>query len=200
MWSRAALVALAVSSMTLSSTALCNSTSAGGHNACSATQYCDTDGNCFACEFCVTAYDAWDGLCPAKCGGQTTYVLVGACCSLHTHTHTHTQHTTPSAEGRRLTCWWGPAAPSTQTHTHTHTNTHTAHNTVTPHSTLHTYTPIPTHHTSHITHTHTHAAHTHTHTHTHTRARARAHTAHSTRSTHTHTHTHTHARAHLPTQ
>jgi hypothetical protein len=100
MWSRAALVALAVSSMALSSTALCNSTAAGGHNACSATQYCDTDGNCFACEFCVTAYDAWDGLCPTKCGGQTTYVLVGACCSLHTRAHA-------------------------RTHTHTHTHTHT---------------------------------------------------------------------------
>jgi hypothetical protein len=58
----------------------CNSTEGGGHDYCSSDKYCDTDGRCFACEYCSTANDAWDGICPVKCGGQASYQLVSLRC------------------------------------------------------------------------------------------------------------------------
>jgi hypothetical protein len=53
--------------------AACNETGGGGHAACGATEYCDVEGACFACQFCAPALDPFDGICPAKCGGADTY-------------------------------------------------------------------------------------------------------------------------------
>eukprot|EP00037_Helgoeca_nana_P015140 m.141781 g.141781 ORF g.141781 m.141781 type:complete len:2442 (+) comp22882_c0_seq1:29-7354(+) len=53
---------------------LCN-TSSAGHDSCDSNQYCDTAGSCFACDFCATALDPFDGFCPSKCGGTGAYVV-----------------------------------------------------------------------------------------------------------------------------
>jgi hypothetical protein len=36
---------------------------------CASTSYCDTEGFCYDCSACATALDAFDGVCPTKCGG-----------------------------------------------------------------------------------------------------------------------------------
>lgn len=47
------------------------------HGECDSDEYCDTEGDCFACGACATAYDAFDGICPTKCGG-TVNLQVGS--------------------------------------------------------------------------------------------------------------------------
>jgi hypothetical protein len=54
---------------------VCNQTGGGGHAACSATEYCDVEGVCYACQYCAPALDPFDGICPAKCGGADTYTV-----------------------------------------------------------------------------------------------------------------------------
>jgi hypothetical protein len=39
------------------------------HSVCASTRYCDTEGFCYDCSACATALDAFDGVCPTKCGG-----------------------------------------------------------------------------------------------------------------------------------
>eukprot|EP00041_Stephanoeca_diplocostata_P028709 m.828832 g.828832 ORF g.828832 m.828832 type:complete len:1642 (-) comp23422_c0_seq4:134-5059(-) len=38
------------------------------HTVCAADEYCDTEGYCFDCLACGSAFDAFDGVCPVKCG------------------------------------------------------------------------------------------------------------------------------------
>jgi len=54
---------------------VCNQTGGGGHAACGATEYCDVEGVCYACQYCAPALDPFDGICPAKCGGADTYTV-----------------------------------------------------------------------------------------------------------------------------
>eukprot|EP00729_Bicosta_minor_P013704 gene13704-33958_t len=42
-----------------------------GTTICSSEEYCDTEQSCYSCNACSVELDAFDGICPAKCGGST---------------------------------------------------------------------------------------------------------------------------------
>jgi hypothetical protein len=42
------------------------------HKACSQSSYCDVEQKCFDCAWCGQLLDAFDGICPTKCGGSAT--------------------------------------------------------------------------------------------------------------------------------
>lgn len=43
------------------------------HTVCSADEYCDTEGYCFDCQACNSAFDSFDGICPVNCGNPLNF-------------------------------------------------------------------------------------------------------------------------------
>ena len=49
------------------------STSCASHDTCAGTEYCDAGGDCYDCRACLHERDAFDGMCPVKCGGGAVF-------------------------------------------------------------------------------------------------------------------------------